>query len=774
MNAQVLVDTEQTRISDFSLSTLVSGTDWDLSRSTNVYVDAVTNSAMLEPACVNPAWQTSTAGIYAKWSRSNFTLDSSANWYDNNADSGGPFYQYLSSTGNTTGTGVGGVSTAVLPANQPVVVEYFAQQSTANSGGCFECGWNSSNSGATGVSLRFYADGAVEVWKDNQILGSYSLNGKGVDYYKTQDGGSSVAAGGSPPSQYMLVMIIPCRGRELLVLSSQGGGFSHVFTDIPEGTASPIITAATNFWFNVPPPYQPNVRVSLLQFQPSGTLIGTKSFFRYELPAGSALSYEVYGSVPAGATATASAVDGLNPAVPYTNNTNGVRLSIALATGTYGFSPLLYGARGYTAPVTGTTFPADVDVTNYVREMVYTQTDKIGSEHVKMVITSPQAIAALGAPAIDTQVGRPVEVYSDGMKILTGVGSAPRKLILTSFTPSDQDLNTDVSLEANCLWELAENFVFGDTVPLDGMSLGAAYTYVANECGLSANVSSAFFSFILGNAGAQAGNDWNCAIQAGSKGSTWLDRLHKTYAATAFHGIDENGVLQLLQEPDMPSVPAVTFYDSIAAAKVAGFDQTFVFESYDEQSIAPEANDVGVTGRDFRTSKPIYVHKRDAASANPTTAPSLRPDNWLGGIRAYGWVDPTITTQSLATTVCETLFNRLTPRRALGEFVADFKPQLRRGAMVKLVFSDGTEKIGRVKTVSARFQQISAQMRPWRPTTYIIQIGTDAAPLNTAGWTIGAIAQEVKTRTGKIYTVIGDGDLAAKIARRPITLQTSL
>ena len=712
---------------------------------------------MLMPAAKTANWQLLTGGIYAKYARSNFTLQDSSNWLDNNADSGGAFMLYKPSGGNTSG--VGGILTSSLSANQPVVVEWFAQQSTSNAAGVFECGWSSTGDGSVGVSLRFYADGKCEIWKTGVMLETASIGGKSSNYEKQ---GTKSVSSQAPPA-YVQVLLIPCRGRELLVLGSTGGGFSHIFDDIPEQTPSPIITLAQPFWFNIPAPFEANIRIAALQYESPGTLIGKLSYFRTQ-PVGS-LSTTIYQDVTA-PSATGFAADGITYTSAFTTNANGVRINVSLTGGTT--TPFVYGARAYSSPVTGSTPAVNTDVSGFVHSASVNFTDSISGLTGEVILMQPAALEAAGVSAVSTTSHRPITLVGDGYTLLSGIAMTPKWVDAYGFTPAGEDQNQNVEFKLKDFYQQADDFLFYDDIPLDGMDLKSAYELVASLMSLSANVSSTFAAFTLPEAGAPTSNGWNMLIKAGDKGSQWLDRLHKTFCADAFHGVDGTGQLQLIDPDLMPTSPVVTLYDSVALAIAAGSTIKNVFRHYNEQSVEPEANDLYVVGTDFRTQRPIVVHKGDAGSIDPTPAPADRPDNWLGFQKGFSWIDPSLTTLDACKYVIQKLYNKLTPRRALGEFEIEFSTDVYRGQMVQLNFTSGDVKLMRVKSMKVDFKYAATQFEIWRPCRVIAEVGISSASSHTHGTSLAEIIHEIETRGSSRHYHSGFFELKNKSAGPPI------
>ncbi|MDR3691178.1 MAG: hypothetical protein P4L46_17485 [Fimbriimonas sp.] len=813
----ILIDSAQSRLKTDAMSVLVSGRDWSPTNWQDVWVDPITNTCMLRPACFYADWSNSYAGIYTKYGIGDFTLSPSSGWGTHQPDGGGPFLQYLGASGNTSGLqGIGG---AVLPANQPMAVEWFSQPTTNSPYAVFECGWSYSGDGSAGVSLRFYADGRAEVWKANAMVGIYSIGGNQPDYFSPHHAVATQFGGGATPQApkngYILTVLIPCRDRELLVVSSMGGGFSHIFEDLGEATAGLTITDSAPFWFYVPSPAQANLRIAPLQYASTGTICGVPSTWRNAPPLnttedptnGIDAQIRIYRALTATGSVTGAV---MNPGNPPTTNTPPdlpVQIELSLSGGPTQ-TPFVYGARAYYPSETAATTSgegAPVDVVPYAVGCRLDVSDTVGGARLSVTLNRPGAIEAAGVPACTSQCHRPMQVFDEYGMLLDGICEPPVWVDGFGFNADGIDRNQEVELDVRDRWKLAEEYVFSDPIPLDGMTLTDAYALLAETIGIPASavyVSPAAAGFTLCNAGSASGGDWNVMVQVGDKGSEWLDRLHQTYASTWFHGFRPNPaspsdppVLSLIDPFDstpgyaLPSTATVTLYRSSAEALASGFPgitssnaYRFVYRTYKVQVLEPESNDIWVTGCDPRSQKPIVVHLQTAAmkaDADPTVAPASRSVNWLGYLRKYSWVDPTLTTVDACAYVATVLAGRLPFARQVVEFECEYQPGLWRGDLIALDRgSEGSPVTVRVKTFSGSFEHVGAfgsSSSPdavWRPCRYVGESTPIVAPLDVHGTTARSIG--LNWNTLKALSKQRVFDHGAQIARRPIVRLTTL
>ena len=775
----VLLDSSQERLSRDALSILVSGRDWDPTYWEDIWVDPVTNTCMLCPAPLYPDWVSSNSGIFAKWTKSTYSsLTDSGNWLSHGADQGGAFIQYNGSGGNTAGlTGIG----PSVGVNQPMVVEYFPQRGTNGKVEALSFGWSNTGDGTLGPSIRVYSNGDMDVWLDNALVGTYSGGGNSPDYFSQALPVGTTLAGGAQSGQaygYNRIMLIPCRDRELLVVSSGGASFCHIFQNLPEGVAGQTITPAAAFWFYFPAPVFAEVRIAPLQYAASGFVCGTPTNWRFAPPSGSP-TFDVF-------EALSDASDQVTPSVitPATNPyslANPVQIKLALtAAAAPNWTPFLYGCRGYYDPATATTAASNLELLPYVQAFHLNVSDTIGGTRASLILNRPSAIESAGGAAITTMCHRALSLSDEVGMLLNGVAEPPHWSDSYGFSPTAYDANQDIQLEIRDLWKLCEEYVFSDPIPLDGMKLSDAYRLVASMIGIPSSqvyVSSSADSFTLPFTPV-SGGDWGFLCDVGDRGATILDRLHQTYASTWFHGMRPNGtnppVLSLIDPTDSsgpPSTPAVTLYPSVAAAEAAGKTWRQVYRTYRTQILEPEANDISVVGRDPRGGKPIVAHKADAASAAVDTAVGSRPANWLGFPRKYSWVDPAITTMAAAQYALGLLYDRLTRVRELVEFECEYLPGVWRGDLVELFRPDASVVTVRIKTFSGSFEHVGtfggleAPDAVWRPCRYIGEVGAAVSPLDVQGTTLSAIAAAWHTLRTLSKTMVKDhGEI---FGRRP-------
>jgi len=757
----ILLDTPQMRLSEDAVSLLCTGQDWDLSTAdASVYVSPTTGMAMLRPGPKSPEWTTTQTGIFAKYSGlSDFGLtgigSDGRGWALHQADSGGPFYKYVGANTGPDSGGVGGFG-PVQPANQPMVLEFFVPNVTNAPFGVMECGWGAS--ATVGVSLRFYQDGHVEVWKD----GAYLFTGSISELRHRQSRLNSDGLG--RPVGYVTVMLIPCCDRSLLVESSVGGGFLYDFLDLAEGLAGQTITPNDPFWFNVPAPCDAVVRVAPLQYaQTSGGIYGPVTGLRVAPESGASWTTSVFQASsqavlsPLGSTGPGLVSIGVG--VPTANPfaiANPVQLQATLSPATAGtsFTPFVYGVRASMAAQTracATPSGSPVDVTAFCTQFALEASDHVGGLRASMTLRGPTALAVAGVSLPMAQCGRAVTVSDGSGVFLDGVCEPPETDVRWALTEAGAgaDSVTEVRFGMSDVWKLATEYVFLDPLPLDGLNLLQAYNALVQVMGLTANVSESAAAISLPIAGVSARGGWNALVLPGDKGAEWLQRLHETYAATWRHGVNRSGQLCLFDPADTANAPttsSLTLYPSLAAA--AGIASPVLYRSLKVRVLEPEANDLALIGVDARSERPILVRARDAASADPTAAVGDRPSNWLGRIKRLAYGDRSLATPTSCALAAEQLFDRLSTARTIVEFESEFLDGLWLGDLVTLQGAPGFGNLTvRLKAISARFRQVGAGASTWRPTRYVGEVGPLVCPLGIPGADADTIAANWKLKS---------------------------
>lgn len=697
MSLQVLVDTAQRRQSRPRLSLTAAGAEFNGLDYSNTWIDPITNRLMLRPAPLYDAWHTTNTGDYARYTLTSFGLTAGTGGWEQKYDKpGGPRLW------NAQGMGASVLSSSALGANRGMFVSFFAFNTGNNyNARFFECGWSNGGDGTAGVSLRFWADGKVDVYKDGTNLRTYDVG---------------ISGSTTVPNRYVDLLLIPCARRELLVYNiTTGTGFSHVFEDIAEDAASPVITPAEKFWFYVPDGTV-DVEIAPLKFATSGYATSLDSTLMF--PPEALAAMEAYTNVAPAASVTSARVFG-DPAYAGTTSVSAVtlreldgtafvadgslrdcKLKVELS-GDGNYTPFVYGCHMAYAPTfVDTDDTEEFDLTAYILrepEPSLEVPDDPGGVRFTFSIDEPDAREG-DVPLLKTLGNRPCRVLIDDVVVLDGYIQPPK------FTKAENDEAARLEIEVRDRLFAAQQQQFRERVPLDGFPLvktadGTDY--------LESAIQFLYYGLGVANAdmelenetftipsipGAKAG-DWNDLIDVGENPYSVLQRLADGYATGYLWGLRPKPIGlpdAIFLDPDnLPAGPDYTLYATAEDATTALAPEEDVYWSYREESLEIEANEVRATGYDPRTRTVIQSYSEDSASKDPTTLPSLRPANWLGEDRVLGFVDPRLTTQDATDRVASKTLPRVSARNYVGEWTCpmiwhtDGRP-IWRGDMVRI------------------------------------------------------------------------------------------
>lgn len=707
---------------------------WDLANSSaDVYVDPVTYTLMLRPSSLRSAFYTSNAGDYAKLALSDFSGLTSTSWEENDKTGvGGSRFlraQGVFETGTTIST---------WPANTAFCVSWFPH----SEGSEFEAlrfGWSDSSAYTSGVALRVWSTGRVQVYKDGLLVGEYSVGGGTSDR--------------KDPNRWTSLTCIPCRKRELLVLSDTGEGFSHLFADLDEQLDEPVVLPATKFWFLVPAPAVADIQIHRVRFPTSGAAYSVAGAFAQppEASQGDPV-FRVYGH--RSSSVTPSLVTPTLGAFVANGSDAEARVNVALS-GSGTTTPSVYGVLAqYEGELWETPGPG-YDVTGWVTSLNVSVGESPDSTECEVVLGRIDELESeTGLGRVRTMHGRPVRILLGGVTVFDGqvediqaeLGLEP-ELDLVRFRVRDP-------------WGPLDRLLYRDPIPLDGVPLLNAVRTLATAAGFpTASFDMEDPSFDIPEDGSPTSGEWASLVEVGDRPGDWARRLFEGYAGDWFFRFvpTAEGVKFVALPPEsLPSSPAVTLWptieDAIGELVTEGFDaetariqgHARVYQTYREAVVPCEATEVRVTGIEPRTGQPAYQsYQVDEVAEDATLDQGARPDNWRGEKLVYGIADPLFTSQAAVDRALEFLFARLSARRVLAEWTGAFvvKPDgapLWPGDLVRLEGGDAPHLPGtfRVTSFSASFikepDPLSADglaAWAWRPATYTGElVETSAQP----------------------------------------------
>lgn len=749
MTFQLFVDTAEPRIKRDRIVCLVDGRHWE-DTGQDAFIDGITQTGMLSPLPKTQEWETTTTGAYARLTKADYTFDTPPFQAEGTSPPYPPgvtaspdkwnTFEYFPGDIFLQGQGVNdrAITNQTFPKNRSFHLAWFAYNEGKTSEVQIEFGWLSEKSY---IGIRAWTDGKCEIFKNGTQVGqgniferkvtSQTVYGKERSsqrtHHKARKGDSKSLA-----QQLVTLLIIPCRRRDLLFLSNQGGGFRFTFANLdPDNPDNEITPKDAKFFWRVPTG-QATVQCAPLHFKTSGYLL-SEARTLHEPPGGAAAPSEVancfaYTDIPGYGTGTFTPslvdADTLEPFVP--NGTKDrVRVKVAL-TGDGTSSYWVYGAAGVFAAVTANTYSLQAfDIQAYVQQATLSVPDNPADVLFSVTCNNPDELSFL-ASGLDRIGNRPVECAFGGVSFLTG----------RSKTPSRRDgISDDVShlmLEFRDRCKSLEQYRFSVATPYDGLEMAEAMKQIIELTGYSRDdMEIPDFGFRLPTIGQSSEGEFALYPEVDDKALDWFVRLWQTYARAWEWGWIPTGtgpVFKVRHLDDLNAQsPVYTLYPTIQEAVTIGgiprdLAYQFVYRTSEPTDIECEANVIYVTGRDPRTAQIFRSQFIDTQSCDPTLPPDLRPDNWLGEPRPYGLGDPSITTLEEASWVSAVLQRRLTQKRRLQPFTSEFMisddgSPVWRGDVVTLY---GIGDV-RITSLSAQMGQVNDNLL-WRQTHYTSEL----------------------------------------------------
>jgi hypothetical protein len=680
------------------------GTSFDVTNSYNVWQDPATLTTMLAPLPVTVSWDTTYSGNYARFQKADYTLPTPAKWKQIETRASGDYYlQSLDVTERAT-------LTSSWPANTGAYISlYVPGLKTSGKNVILKAGWKIGSAGS--VEVWFAADGTAQVYKSGGIVGTYNRN----------DANSSPQAGASgvksPKSEYLSVLMIPFRRRELLVVASNGTSFSHLFADLDPEITNTILPASQFSW--MVPNGQATVQCAKVFHETAGYVFTSPKHLRYPPPTG-ATFYNTFAAdiVSQNASNTIGATVVKADGSAYTPNgvIQDVRGKIIL-TGTGVGSYGLYAADITYDPVGTTSYDGTVDVTTAIKSLNLA-VEENGQATCTVTAIAKQLVDA-GVQQPDITSDRTIRIaLSDGGSPATyqdffrGTLRPPKIEYLdgdksynyATYTYEGVDRSGDFDL-AYIVESLPYDGVGAINAVLDLMYL-AGYdgsTYFNGDIPLielpyTPNISKGQYTF---------------APDYGDTSASYLEKIKQEYYATWLTGWFPSvfGYLYFWRDVDSESTASkMTLYQSIADATSAGIAEILrpkrvirTLNSFYEQ---PECTQVAVVGQDPMTGLEISKVLIDSAAENPTTPPTSRPRNWRGRPVMYQFRDPVLTTQIAVDAAASMLYSRLTPGRTMIEWESDLlvintsNRPIWLGDVIKIVDTDGTSILGNYRVIA--------------------------------------------------------------------------
>jgi hypothetical protein len=682
----VLINTAQNRVATPRITATVAGTEWQSEyTSPDIWIAPVVDTVCLRPNCLYFNWHLYGTGFYARRGLSSWNLPgASSDWKTHEVKSGtGPVRIY-----NPAGMSAPAYSTTPNRRNAGMFVSFYCFNVGNDAPRAyFHCGWSDTHGYTAGRSVLFWANGKVDVYSDNVLVGSYTLGNKA----------------GSQSTNYADYILLPMRRRELYVYCiTSGDAFVHVFEDIAEDEEEPIITAEEDFWWYVPSEGTTatvDVEIADLQFIQTATAVsqpirlarntdGWTPFNEWtnEGAATGIANARVFADKSFRGTGTEPVVSDVH-LVKADNSGDFVggtaaddtlcRMSLTITADDLLYTPFVYWAHvAQVAEVVQTDDSEQFDITPYiVGEATLDVPDDPGGVSFRCSLQLPETLDATYVAKLLTVTNRPALVKIGEVVLLDGV-TMPGE-----FVDELTDETRRFSLEIRDRMHTMQSAQIRERLPLSGFDLckpsgtsavGLLYSLVAyepEECDLDD------VDYRIDQVVSQSATDIPYLIDVGAKPYEELDQLVSRYATGFFWGVwpQSSGMPKPVfrDSAGLSDTADATLYRSEADAVTAGVSPDKVFYTFKRTPLEVEANEVWATGFDPRRQLAVRSFAVDAAAQDPAVAPSDQADNWSGEPRIMGVIDPRLTSQAACDKVVSTVFPVVSARYFVGELTSD-------------------------------------------------------------------------------------------------------
>lgn len=656
---RIKYDTQHLLAGPYELSNYASG-------SVGIWSEPVNWFTMLQPVCFNDSWVTSNTSPYNKLPLSSFT-QSSGTWETRTLAqfASGP---WLSLSASSSGGGTI-YTTGTYSKNRGIVLTCYNYSTSRkqNDQMLLAFGYGT----ATGSSQLYF-----------ELMGSGELRVKraGELFFKDSITSADVKQGDKKEGEFYQLLVVPYNHNQILFFSQNGGSFVVTFDDITTADTDPTIAPSGSLFFSVPAGVGATMQIAPLTFVSSGYVYSDKLNFTRPPANGLALDtyynpswigskpYRIIGYPAYVGTQSATAIPTKYDYSTFTADGSSLnaRIKATLSTNNTGYSPTLVGAQVSYVAVTGSCASGTQDITKYIQKLTLDVPEN--PSDVKLSLTLTEVASAVAqVPRLDTMLNRPIRLFdSDDTIIFNGKITGLRK------TLSKANLLLDIEARDN--WVFLDEYIFRDRLTLADSVLSSSIGFLADKgfCQSTNEITSGLV--VLPFASDKEIDNWGKTISVGDSASKVLIDLMDTFANNWIYGYGPNasGYYHFFAKSpdDLPTSgsPGYTLYDDNAAAVAASALSSDVFWSFSSELIAPEATEARVTGFDPKTKAIIQSFKIDSDAEDITLAPADRPDNWVGGQLAYGYIDPALTSKDLVDYSTELMYSRVTQTRYLGEW----------------------------------------------------------------------------------------------------------
>ncbi len=653
----------------------------------NVILDSLTNTVMLAPVQASDSWYNSATLPYDKLGLADF--GSPAGWVLEDTWGNGAS-KFLCATNTAGGRVITTTSTWAI--NTGFYVGAYGYTDNGAVTKLFECGWNDASGITAETAIRVYTDGSCEVWRNNALISTGQLSG---------------VKGGAKLNGLIECILLPCRHRELLVISTAGNVVRGIMPDIAEDETYPKITSSTAQKFWVRGYGTIKVQVAPLRYQTSGYICSQEVYLAEAPPVGATMenytnnasflftapykalmlgdtAYRKTGGTFDTSTATFSLVktDGTTAFVPDgTLKVCRMRIDFSAPRHTggggdgYNSPTFIYGlSGGYASTIDETDDSEKVDFSMVEAvQHLSLQVPETGGPEISLGLFNPDQLGITGLYDHDC---KPLKVTLGTTVIHQGI---TKPVDFTQSTTADSD--KAVIHSDPLVTQLLKAYAFRERMVFDGMLV----SHHTDDCiikRLVALVGGSATTLDLETSTVRAGDiapavcgEFTVVADIGENAWDFLCRIMQDNLGGWWYG-EYPGATEMKFKTLSPATingatVKKTYYASTADAIAAGVaaDEAWrsVYRQLRSHRIRPEANEVIVSGYDPRFQYPVQAVQVDAASIDPTTAPSARPSNWMGMRARLGVINKGIGSQAIATAGAGILFDRVSPSRSLTE-----------------------------------------------------------------------------------------------------------
>ena len=715
----VTFDHEQNRYIRDRIGVTLGGADLSASQYRNdTYVVPIDGSVILRPRPDYAAWGTSSTSPYNKLTAADFGSPAGINEVDT---SGTGVLKHLNGVAN-----ISLLTSSTYLKNQPWYISGFSF-SNGTDGVLLEFGWNSSATLASGTGVRVYNSGRAVMYRDGVQIGEGTVNGK--------------EGPGQSQNTELGLYAVPCRGREIMIWTTQGGGFTVVMPDIDEGAADPEIVPVSKFWV-IQPDVSTSILVAPLKFATTGTSCselyklaeapdGTDTFEQSDNRTefgGAAQEYYIWGEQShVGSNTDAGSASLVMPDGSTAFDNDGTNYECRIKTSLSGngtSTPFVYGvAIAYATLPEDTDDSEEYDATSSLFHASLSVPDGSDGEtfHAEFVYDTD---LETNVDRVLTMYNRPLLVKLGSIHILNGRTSAAEYERM--YLEEAQRISFDIQTTIKAL----KAYVFRERMPFDGMYLSretddCVIRRVMHLIGIPDGALELEDSDVrIGDIAPKTCGEWSELAEVGSSAWEVISR-NMDDALSGWHYGNKptaTGIKFVTVSPATIAAAAslVELYwttaDAITAGHSAADAWRYVIRRHNPHIVESESNEVVITGQDLRTGLLLGSVKRDLSAQNPTLAPSARPDNWKGEICRTGITNRGINNQDMSDGAAVLVSERLFPTRYLDDFESEFMLAnettglpIWRGDKITL---DGNDRI--IQSFEASFEKEPETGDAWR------------------------------------------------------------